>query len=111
MAKRQFKKISADASSDPKRLTSKTVTRDLVVSPSFVTIYANDTQLQTTPWDIRFVFGEMSVEPRDGEVVMSVKQVAEVRMSPQHAKRVATILLEQLQSYEASFGPIPQPAE
>jgi hypothetical protein len=89
------------------------VNRHITVSPSFVSLYANDTQLQTTPWDVRLIFGEIDVE-RSGKgigVVVNVTQVGEVRMSPQHAKRVVMLLAKQLQAYEQSFGPIPQPKD
>jgi hypothetical protein len=40
-----------------------------------------------------------------------VTQVGEVRMSPQHAKKVVQILLAQIQGYEERIGPIPLPGD
>ncbi len=77
-------------------------------SEQFVSIYANDTQIQTTPWDVRLVFGQIET-PSDGDMTLvEVKQIADVRMSPQHAKRITQILLDQLRAYEEKMGPIPQ---
>ena len=46
----------------------------------------------------------------EGEpAVLSIKQLGEVRMSPQLAKKVAMISIEQLNAYEERFGPLPGP--
>lgn len=87
------------------------IDRQVVVSPSFVSIYANDTQVQTTPWDVRLTLGEMSVDAVDGVRTVNVRELAEVRMSLQHVKRVVKILSSQLKVYEESFGTIPQPSD
>ena len=85
------------------------VSREVIASPLFVTLYTNDTQVQVSPWDVRLVFGEISVPATPEHSTNVVKQTGEVRMSPQHAKVVAMILIAQLQQYEATFGPIPTP--
>ena len=77
-------------------------------SPSFGTYYANDTQLQTSPWDVRFTFGLIEDINQETQTLV-VEQVADVRMSLQHAKRVAAILIQQIENYENTIGPIPQP--
>lgn len=72
----------------------------------YVSLYANDIQLQASPWDMRFLFGEASLsDDEDGLVV--VKQLAEVRVSPPMAKKLSAILAAQIANYEANFGSIP----
>lgn len=86
------------------------VNRIVTIAPTFSSYYSNDTQLQTTPWDVRFIFGLIAeLDAKNGQV--RVEQVAEVRMSPQHAKRIVALLQQQLQTYEAKIGAIPLPPE
>jgi hypothetical protein len=85
------------------------VSREETTSPTFVTLYANDTQIQVSPWDVRLIFGEIT-EPATAERPTNIiKRTGEVRMSPQHAKVVAMILVAQLKNYEENLGPIPGP--
>ena len=84
--------------------------RQLSKSPSFATFYANDTQMQITPWDLRLTFGviqDVQAEPP----VAIIEQVGEVRMSLQHAKRIVLVLVEQLRIYEQTVGPIALPRD
>jgi hypothetical protein len=74
-------------------------------SPDFRSYYANDTQVQVTKWDARMVFGVIVDVPNDNEK-FGVQRVAEVRMSLQHAKRVAEVLSEQIRMYEQRVGPL-----
>src|SRR5687768_6528953 len=69
--------------------------REDTVSPNFFSVYANDVSVQTTPWDIRLLLGELSL-PTDQDRVVRVKQIGELRLSPQLAKRVIMIIAEQL---------------
>jgi len=80
----------------------------------FASLYANDVQVQTSPWDVRLVFGQIDSLPRTPDQAaeaVAVKLVGEVRLSPQLAKRVTMILVEHLHSYESQFGPIGLPKE
>lgn len=82
--------------------------RDLTKSPDYFSIYANDFQVQTGPWDVRLVFGEIGDSSTEGGIpAMSVRQLGEMRMSPQIAKKLTMILIEQLRTYENRFGEIP----
>ena len=84
--------------------------REEIRADDFASIYANDTQVQVSPWDVRLTFGLIDsprISERDAPV--RVKEVGEVRLSPQHAKAVTLILMEQLQMYEKRFGIIPMP--
>src|SRR6266511_5253244 len=73
--------------------------RQVTPSPGFVSLYTNDTQVQISPWDIRLIFGVITQPPGADLASISITTVGEVRMSPQHAKRVTMILLQQLKLY------------
>ena len=82
--------------------------RQVQKSDSFASYYTNDTQVQTGVWDVRLIFGLINEVDKEAGVVY-VTQVAEVRMSPQHALRVHRLLGEQLERYAVNFGTIPEP--
>jgi hypothetical protein len=73
----------------------------------FFSIYTNSVQLEMTPWDLKFLFGTMT-EATEQRLV--VEDSCEVFMSPQHAKVLATLLVNNLKQYEDRFGKIPGPA-
>ena len=84
------------------------VNRTVEKSPTFISVYANDVQLQTTPWDVRLTFGTMRVDPLpDGEPIAKVLEIADVRLSPQLAKRVMVILFQQIQRYRGKVWAYP----
>jgi hypothetical protein len=85
------------------------VSREQTTAASYVSLYANDTQIQVSPWDVRLIFGEISQPATADRPTNVIKQTGEVRMSPQHAKVVAMILIAQLKQYEDTIGPIPIP--
>lgn len=87
------------------------IEREVTTAPGFATLYTNDTQVQVSPWDIRIIFGEISEPPTPERRTIRIKTTGEVRMSPQHAKKLATILIKQLELYERSVGPIPMPTD
>lgn len=82
-----------------------------VVEPSanYASIYANDAQVQLTPWDVRLIFGVISNIPSDDDPAVVVKQIGEVRVSLPMAKKMAMILIAQLAHYEKNVGPITLP--
>jgi len=82
-------------------------------SPETFSVYSNDIQVHTSPWDMKFRFGEI-VGPVSGsseEPILKVNILGEVRLSLQIAKRLASIMIAQIQAYEATIGEIPQPKE
>ena len=109
MSKKKTAHKSTSDSGDQVQIVRANLKREEVVSPDFVSLYANDTQFQTSPWDIRLIFGVIDTVPTNENPTMVVKKTGEVRMSPQHAKKITQLLLEQLAGYEKRFGPIPQP--
>ena len=109
MAKK--KNVRPSGNGGHQRIVRANVQRELATSPTFVSLYTNDTQLQSSPWDFRFIFGEIARPATEKHRTALINQLGEVRMSPQHAKRVAKILDEQLEGYEKRFGLIPQPTD
>lgn len=85
------------------------INRESVTAPDFVSLYVNDTQVQVSPWDIRLILGVISEPPTPKRPTILIKSIGEIRMSPQHAKKVTMILLQQLKIYEDTIGPIPLP--
>ncbi|MFK4980035.1 DUF3467 domain-containing protein, partial [Klebsiella pneumoniae] len=58
-------------------------------------------------FDFSFIFGEIS--GAEGETVV-VDQKVRITMSPQHAKVLAMVLIQNLKNYEETIVPIPLPA-
>lgn len=78
-------------------------------SASFVDIYANDTYVQTSAWDVRLMFALLTEHGVDQNTPAPLR-VADVRMSLHHAKRVAELLTSQIQQYERVHGPLAIPS-
>jgi hypothetical protein len=87
------------------------INRQVEESPTFASLYANDTQLQITAWDVRMIFGVIVDSPTTERQTVLVRTLGEVRMSPQHAKKVSMILTQQLKRYEENIGPIALPPD
>lgn len=103
--------LSESAAPNLERVIRANINRRMVSSESFVSLYTNDSQVQITPWDFRLIFGLIANMPTAEDPSVLVNIIADVRMSPQHAKRLAMVLVQQVQNYEQNVGPIPQPAD
>jgi hypothetical protein len=90
---------------------SKPPQREQTKSADFFSVYTNDITLQTSAWDLRMVLGEVGDISADEPAVIRIKSLGEVHMSPQLAKRLVRILVEQLKAYEGQFGEIPNPKD
>jgi len=77
-----------------------------VRADKFVSGYANYVEVQKTPWDFRLTFGEILTADREK---LTVSEFASIVMSPQHAKSLLPLLIQQLAAYENEYGPIPVP--
>jgi len=100
----------ADEKVDPEGFVRANIHRRVVTGKEFASYYSNDTQVQTTPWDVRFMFGVIAdVDPDERTAV--VERVADVRMSLEHAKKVSMILAEQIRQHEARIGFIALPPD
>ena len=82
--------------------------RESVRSAEFFSTYANDVQVQTSPWDMHFIFGQVEGVAQTGEPVLHIKHLGELRISVQLAKSLTKIMIDQLKAYEERFGPIPE---
>lgn len=109
------KKRPADTTPPPAQpevqIVRANVNRSVETSPDFVSIYANDAQIQLTPWDIRLILGVISNVPAEDQPTIIVRQLGEVRMSLPLAKRLVMILIGQLKHYEETVGPITLPTD
>ncbi|MGO9517371.1 MAG: DUF3467 domain-containing protein [Candidatus Korobacteraceae bacterium] len=76
-------------------------------SEKFISVYSNNTILDTTPWDFKFAFG-VWVKPEPGKLPQ-VENLVEVVMSPQHAKALLGVLTTHIQNYETHVGEIKLP--
>ena len=83
--------------------------RETFRAPGFVSLYANDIQVQTSPWDMHLLLGEISSITGTDERVIAIKEIGELRISPQLAKSLTAIMTEQISFYEERFGQIPGP--
>jgi hypothetical protein len=82
--------------------------RENIKSPEFFSIYANDVQVQTTPWDMHLTLGTIDSVTRSDQPVAQIQQMGELRISVQLAKILTKIMADQLQAYEQRFGAIPE---
>src|SRR5262245_48872463 len=72
-------------------------------APDFTVIYANSVNFAASPWDLNLTFGQaITTDPND----FHVRQRVMVTLSPQAAKAMVHLLLEQLEAYERQFGEI-----
>jgi len=112
MAKHRELTAPVEANLPTAAKSNKTVKRIQTKDPSHFNIYVNDVQVQTSTWDVRLLLGEITdiVTEKDNSTLM-VNQLGDLRMSPQLAKRLTIILIEQLKRYEATFGQIPSPKD
>jgi|SRR5579864_482048 len=100
------KTSTVDRLSAPEASPPPTPHRRVARGDGFVSIYTNDIQVQTSPWDMRLVLSELG---DSDDVSVNVKQLAEIRLSIEIAKRLTLMLAEQLNLFEATFGQIPGP--
>jgi Protein of unknown function (DUF3467) len=70
----------------------------------YVNLYANNAQLVSTYFDFQLSFGEI-IEVTPERVV--TEEIATVKMSPQLARRLRDIIIEQVSKYEETYGIIP----
>lgn len=106
MAKHDRNKQAEDK---PQVLRASGIDREIIGEGPLPSFYANDTQVMTTPWDMRLSFGVIAeVDPEKGRAL--VRRLCEVRMSPSHAKRLLQVLVGQIEMYEKTVGTIAVPS-
>lgn len=90
--------MPTDPTSQPQEL-------EAIKGEKFVTLYANAANIETTAWDFNLLFGEL--KKRGDKFV--IEQSVAIRMSPQHAKALAGILINNVKEYEKQVGEIKLP--
>jgi len=95
----------------PKQIASTPQKPDLKIEhvhsdSQIPTFYVNNTLVETSVWDVRLRLGETLETDRENNI-LRVRELATVRMSPQHAQVVHAILSKHLENYERQFGKIP----
>jgi len=63
-------------------------------------VYCNGISIATSPYDFTFLLNNNSPQ--------GTTYLGEIKMSPEHAKAFAYMLLEHVQRFEELFGEIPQ---
>jgi hypothetical protein len=79
---------------------------ETIRTEKFSKIYTNSCQLEVSPWDFTFTFGELK---RLGGSSTKVEEQMAVIMSPQHAKALLGILASNVSEYEKQVGEIKLP--
>src|ERR1700751_5826398 len=75
----------------------------LVNTPDYRETYANSVQVRVSVWDFFLVFGTMQ---QQSENQVEVRNFQGIYLSPQQAKALASILHQNVTSYESTFGEI-----
>ena len=79
------------------------------MSAGFVSLYANETQVAITPWDVCLRLG-LLVEGGGGvNDTIVVSRLADVRMSLPHVKKLMEILTNVIEQYERQVGAVAMP--
>jgi hypothetical protein len=77
-------------------------------SPDYRSIYANNAAFTMSAFDFSAIFGEILGIADDK---IHVEQKIKVTMSPQHAKLFAQVLMQNVETFEKTFGTIPLPPQ
>jgi hypothetical protein len=75
----------------------------LVHTPDYRENYSNSVQVRVSVWDFFLVFGTME---QKSEAEVDLRNFQGVYLSPQQAKALASILQQNVTSYETTFGEI-----
>jgi hypothetical protein len=75
--------------------------------------YSNILVVWHTPYEFTFDFGVMLPVQQDpsGDVTVPARVVARVKIPPSRISDILKAMTENLQRYEAQFGPVPQPSQ
>jgi hypothetical protein len=82
----------------------KARTKETRRAAGFVSLYANTAGTRTTPWDFLLMFGRVLEATKK---TITVEELVEIYMSPQHMKSLAKLIGRQIEVYEHKYGPIP----
>jgi len=75
----------------------------LTVTPDYREAYANSVQVRLNVWDFFLVFGTVN---QTGPDSVQIRNFQGIYLSPQQAKALSNLLVQNVQQYEATFGEI-----
>lgn len=75
----------------------------LTHSTDYRETYANSVQMRVSLWDFFLLFGTVNQTAADA---VTIQNFQGVYLSPQQAKALSNLLLQNLKQYEAAFGEI-----
>jgi flagellar protein FlaG len=75
----------------------------LTSAPDYRESYANSVQVRANLWDFFLMFGTISQTTPDS---VTIQNFQGVYISPQQAKALSNVLLQNIQQYEGTFGEI-----
>ena len=92
-----------EASQEADSITKAIAFPPVVRADAFLEVYANYVSFVTSPWDMTVMFGRTVADDPNNP---RVEQRVAVSLSPQTAKAMAHMLLDNLRSYERQYGEI-----
>lgn len=75
----------------------------LTATPDYREAYANSVQVRLNVWDFFLVFGTVN---QTGPDSVEIRNFQGIYLSPQQAKALSNLLVQNVQQYEATFGEI-----
>jgi flagellar protein FlaG len=75
----------------------------LTVTSDYRESYANSVQVRLNVWDFLLIFGRVN---QTGPDSVEIRNFQGIYLSPQQAKALSNLLLQNVQQYEATFGEI-----
>jgi len=81
---------------------------DVIKSPDFKMVYANNLSLHATAWDMHLTFGELYKDVSGKEVL---EQRLTIALSLHVAKALAAIVANGVANYEAQVGEVKMPPD
>ena len=76
---------------------------NLINTPDYRETYSNSVQVRVSVWDFFLTFGTLQ---QHNETQVDIRNFQGVYLSPQQAKALASILTQNVASYESTFGEI-----
>lgn len=76
---------------------------NLINTPDYRDNYSNSVQVRVSVWDFFLTFGTLQ---QHSETQVEIRNFQGVYLSPQQAKALASILQQNVASYESTFGEI-----
>jgi flagellar protein FlaG len=75
----------------------------LTNAPDYRENYANSVQVRVNLWDFFLMFGNINQTSQES---VTIRNYQGIYLSPQQAKALSNVLLQNIQQYESTFGEI-----